>query len=94
MPTLNRYCKAYPIERLRKFPQWPQNLESSGGNGEEQRNFLYLHDSLIVTRDIFANEQIVFDQITAEWKKFCEEELKFSVPAELNDSPHGQPVAG
>lgn len=94
MSNLNRYCKAYPIERLRKFPHWPGNLENTGGNAEEQRGFLYLQDSLIVTRDIFANEQIVFDQITDEWKKFCEEELKFSVPHELNDSPRGQPVSG
>lgn len=94
MPNLNRYCKAYPIERLKKFPNWPQNLENTGTNAEEQRDFLYLQDNFIVTSDIFPNEQIVFDQVTDEWKKFCEEELKFSVPAELMDSPPGQPVSG
>ncbi len=79
MGTRETYCKAIPIEKLRSYPGWPSALKEN----ESTCRFLYLHDSLIVTRDIFPDQQVVFDAITDDWRTFCRESLEFAVPEDL-----------
>jgi len=43
-------------------------------------DYLFLHDSFVVTNGIFEDKNIVFDQVTPEWKQFCRTELHFNIP--------------
>lgn len=82
MATMGRYCKAYPIARFREFPNWPGDdvtMPTDPADGEPQ-DYLFLQESLVVTRDIFADEDVVFDRITPEWEAFCRDALNFAVP--------------
>ena len=84
-----KYCKAYPIQRFRAFDKWsekvPVNEVVTPGNGdtssEPMENFLYLHDTYVVTDGIFSDEKVVFDEVTPEWIEFCKNELKMEPPA-------------
>ena len=94
MAQNSAYCKAYLASTFRKFSKWTEkttNLRKGKKveNGKEivfdrtkieDNDVLYLHDSHIVTDGIFKDENIVFDTLTDEWKSFCREELKFSIP--------------
>jgi len=76
------------------FPGWCENTTSlrsskrivDGKETEfkrsriEDSDILYLHDSYLVTDGIFKDENVVFDNVSDEWKRFCQEELKFSIP--------------
>jgi hypothetical protein len=85
MAVMERYCKAYPVKRFREFPGWTdkrltnvaQEVSELGNEG-----YLFLQESLIVTKGVFTDEDIVFDQVTPEWEKFCSDELKFEAPAD------------
>ncbi len=90
---MSNYCKAYSIARLRQFPNWSERSENArreakGENGKQveipreltDRDYLYLHESLVVTDGIFEDQNIIFSDITPEWKEFCKEVLKFEVP--------------
>ncbi len=44
---------------------------------------LYLQESLVVTHGIALNEYVVFDEVTPEWRSFCEQALDFRPPADL-----------
>ena len=90
---MSKYCKAYPIKELRKFKDWTEKTENlrtekkvvDGKEIEEPRqltddDFLYLHDNYVVTDGIFSDKNIIFDNVTDEWKKFCTEVLKFEIP--------------
>ena len=35
MPKVGRYCKAYPVERLREFEGWGEARQPRAGDGEE-----------------------------------------------------------
>jgi hypothetical protein len=91
--NMGKYCKAYPIERLRGFAGWTENLENLRKekrevNGQEvemtrelgEGDFYYLQENYVVTDDIFIDENIIFDQVTPEWVSFCKETLKFEIP--------------
>ena len=42
-----------------------------------------MHDSYIVTHDIYKNENLLFDNVTDEWKAFLHdlpEPLRFEIP--------------
>jgi hypothetical protein len=94
MAQNSAYCKAYLANNFRAFPGWTEkttNLRKRKrmeGEKEivldrtriEDSDILYLHDSYIVTDGIFKDENIIFDTLTDEWKKFCHEQLKFSIP--------------
>ncbi len=73
MGKVGKYCKAYPIARFREYDGWPEV-------GELQRNHLYLHENYVVTEGIFMDEDVIFDDVTPEWKEFCQEDLGFEVP--------------
>jgi hypothetical protein len=98
MPKVGKYCKAYSVNRFRQFEKWVESESSVSDTKEagihlepsseallDEHKYLFIHENLIVTRGIFTDEKIVFDQITPEWENFCRNELKFEVPAEFRD---------
>jgi hypothetical protein len=117
MPEMSDYCKAYLAKDLRAFPGWTEDTsnlrkdtqEVDGKEVEVKReaiddeDILYLHDSYIVTDDVFNDEHVVFDDVTDAWKTFCHEKLDFEVPeyelppiaeAEAAEGEAEEPAAG
>jgi hypothetical protein len=89
-----KYCSAFHLKDLRRYPAWTEN-EITGTDPEAKQlngdDVVFLHGDYSVTRSIWANEDVVFDKVTEEWKNFCNNELKFAVPDDLDLI--GQPVA-
>jgi len=93
MSEMGKYCKAYELKKFRKFSGWSENAgnvkkEKTTDDGKEtekvrileDNSILYLQESFVVTDGIFQDENIIFDDVTPEWKKFCQRELKFEIP--------------
>ena len=83
MAQLGRYCKAYPIKRFETFPGWSikaENLKKESDTPRQlgEKDYFFLQENFVVTDGIFVDQNIVFDQITDDWKSFCARELKFS----------------
>ena len=91
--TMGQYCKAYHIPNFREYKNWKERaentrLEKKEVDGKEikaprelkEGDFLYLHENYIVTDGIYLDENIIFDDVTDEWKEFCDNTLKFEVP--------------
>lgn len=90
-----RYCCAYEISRLREFPRWPKDDSrvAAGNNGHPssdsdaesaENDVVYVHQDFTVTRLIWHNEDVIFDEVTPEWKDFCVNSLNFRVPDDLD----------
>lgn len=90
---MSTYCKAYRLAKLRQFPGWTEKspnvrkeMKPVAGKEVEiareltDQDYLYLHDNYVVTDGIFEDKNIIFDEVTPEWKKFCTEVLKFEIP--------------
>jgi hypothetical protein len=93
MATMGRYCKAYPINRFREFKDWTENQQDARNERPQidareieqktestESNYLYLQEDFIVTRNIFKDEEIIFDRVTPEWIEYCKSALKFEIP--------------
>ncbi|GAB1544779.1 hypothetical protein NUACC21_74550 [Scytonema sp. NUACC21] len=93
MATMGKYCKAYSLKKLREFSQWTERVENvrketkevDGNVVEVSRqltddDFLYLQENYVVTDGIFIDENIIFDNVTPEWKDFCKTTLLFEIP--------------
>ena len=93
MATMGKYCKAYPVKRFREFSQWTERSDNTrketkeidGSEVEGNRqliddDILCVQDNYVVTDGIFQDENIIFSQITPEWKEFCHTVLEFEVP--------------
>ncbi|GAB1544466.1 hypothetical protein NUACC21_71420 [Scytonema sp. NUACC21] len=93
MATMGKYCKAYPIKKLRLFSQWSENSENTrtekqkvdGKEVEVKRilmddYFLYLQENYLVTDGIFKDKNTTFNNVTPEWKEFCHKTLEFEIP--------------
>ena len=87
------YCKAYLLQDLRKYPHWSEKSENArvdkqevdGKEVEVRReladdSIVYLHDNYVVTDGIFRDQNVLFDDVTDEWKEFCHSSLAFEVP--------------
>ncbi|MGD1913643.1 MAG: hypothetical protein ACFB2X_23240 [Rivularia sp. (in: cyanobacteria)] len=93
MAKMGKYCKAYSLNKLRKFHQWKEYSENTRKEkkvidaDEVEKNrkltdddFLYVQENYIVTDGIFKDENIIFDNVTPEWKEFCQKTLEFEIP--------------
>jgi hypothetical protein len=77
-----RYCKAYKIEDLRKFPKWAESAKSNEKELEDG-TLVYIKEELTVTSDCLDldnEEKLILTDVTPEWEAFCKDELKFEVP--------------
>jgi hypothetical protein len=105
MGNIGRYCKAYHVEQFRVFDGWAENAQNArkekqqvdGKEVEAPRplageDILYLQEDYTVTDGIFVDENVIFDNVTPEWKQFCEQTLGFEVPAA--DLDEADPAAG
>ncbi|HEV2860058.1 MAG TPA: ankyrin repeat domain-containing protein [Pyrinomonadaceae bacterium] len=66
------YCRAYPLEELRRFPGWPE--------GGDEAEVVFLHHDLTVTRSVWRDSGVVFDGVTPEWREFVSGVLDFHAP--------------
>lgn len=97
MAVMGRYCKAYPAGQLRVFPGWTEKTpparvskakrdgEPASSDGSDELEFYYIQQNYTVTAGIFRDEQITFDNVTDDWKKFCHEKLQFDPSPHLGD---------
>jgi uncharacterized protein len=95
------YCKAYHLSDLRKFAAWSEakinwkesRRDGRKADGAEQDNedshdkVVFIHDDLTVTQSMWRDENVIFNQITAEWEEFCKNVLNFRVPDDLEFIP-------
>ncbi len=54
--------------------------EIEGARTLSDESIVYLQENLIVTDDVYKEENIIFDDVTPKWEKFCKEKLEFEVP--------------
>lgn len=84
MTTIGKYCRAYPLSRLRQFSGWSEKAENARRitkevNGEmvevarelTDTDYVYLHTNFTVTDGIFIDENIIFSDVTPEWIEYC-----------------------
>lgn len=87
MRVMSKYCKAYPLSRLREFDGWDEQArlprKREFVNGEETERelednvILFLQEDFTVTSGIFMAEGVVFDCPARGWTTFCKEILQF-----------------
>jgi ankyrin repeat protein len=93
-----KYCAAYHIGELRRYSGWTENKLAAGNaeaaddqSGEAQGltddDVVFLHQDYTVTRSMWAGEDIIFDNVTEQWKDFCNNKLSFAVPDSLDLIP-------
>src|SRR5215213_6446062 len=90
--TERKYCNAYHIGELRRYSEWTENkLDSKPEDGEAQgltdTDVVFLHHDYKVTKLMWADEDVIFDKLTDQWKNFCTTELQFSIPDSLDLIP-------
>lgn len=93
MAIMGKYCKAYSLKKLRQFSQWTEHTENTRKENKEvdgkefevnrkltDDDFLYIQENYVVTDGIFQDKNIIFDNVTSEWKDFCKNTLQFEIP--------------
>ena len=89
MSTLGKYCRAYPLAQLRKFPGWIEKTDGARVVRKEidgeivetartltDEDYVYLQMNYTVTDGIFVDENIIFSDVTPEWIDFCQKVLR------------------
>jgi hypothetical protein len=107
MGVMGNYCKAYLVKDLRAFGDWREDLsalrpEEEGGDDRAaidrvrdslgDDDVLYLQEDLVVTDGIFKDEHIVFASASEEWRRFCAEQLEFSIPSWVSEQTKEAPA--
>jgi hypothetical protein len=91
---MGRYCKAYPITRFREFNGWTEAAENTRKEKQTvddkeveaprilaDADHLYLQEDYTVTDGVFLEENVVFSNLTPEWREFCDNTLQFAIPS-------------
>jgi hypothetical protein len=83
------YCKAYTMARLSEFSAFAERARAvvkpaAIGAGDDDELAFFLHHDFTVTESMWRNEQVVFDEVTPEWREFCAKTLGFKAPDDLD----------
>jgi hypothetical protein len=73
--TARPYCKAYPVKAFEQFPGWRQELADD--------SIVYLHQDFSVTASMWHGENVVFEQVSEDWRSYCRDWLGFHAPTDL-----------
>lgn len=92
-----KYCTAYHLGDLRRYPEWTEKtLETKKADGKKgsepaveievltDEDVVFVHQDYTVTKSMWAGESVIFDNVTEQWKHFCDQELRFVVPDSLD----------
>lgn len=79
---MRNYSQARYLKELRQFPGWKE-LEREDSEELTDESIVYLQDNFTVVKDCFEEEDYIYNDVTPEWKEFCEKELKFAIPEDL-----------
>jgi hypothetical protein len=80
---MRKYSKAHYLKDLRKFDGWKEKERPDDEEPLDDDSIVYLQDNFTVVRDVFDEEDYIFDDVTEGWKTFCREELGFEIPEDL-----------
>ena len=91
------YCKAYYLKDLRAFPGWTeQRINWEDGRYDDPEDghapktslgdddVVFVHHDYTVTELVWRNENVLFNDVSDEWKKFCHDRLGFRVPDDFD----------
>lgn len=79
---MRKYSKAYYLKDLRKFSGW-EEMDRPDKDELEDDTIVFVQDNFTVVKDCFEEEDYIYNDVTDEWKEFCEKELKFEIPEDL-----------
>lgn len=79
-----KYCKAYHLKSLREFSQFPEAVKSGDQADSQDDKVVFIHQDYTVTESMWHGENVVFDRVSPEWQEFCEKQLGFKVPDDLD----------
>ena len=92
-----KYCKAYHLGDLRRWPEWSESrinwTETTEGAPDQvpgndvgftDDSIVFVHQDYTVTKSMWHNENVIFNQVKPEWMEFCSGELSFRVPDDLD----------
>jgi hypothetical protein len=89
-----KYCKAYRLTELRKYPGWSESRinwkddkekgESEVGGALPDDRVIFIHQDLTVTESMWHDENVIFNAIDPAWEEFCANTLKFKAPDDLD----------
>jgi hypothetical protein len=81
---VKKYCKAYALGELRRFPGW------ADGAARDERTMsddaiVFVCDELTVLVSPVGNDKDkrLLAKVTPEWEEFCAKTLKFAIPKDL-----------
>lgn len=78
-PSQRKYCTAYHLGDLRRYSGWTNESPDL-----KDDDMVFLHQDYTVTKSMWAGENVLFDNVTEQWKEFCNNELRFAVPDSLD----------
>ena len=76
---MKKYCKAYLLSDLRKFPGWTDEADASEGELADD-SIVYITDEFDVMVSPVGEPKMLFSEVTPEWQEFCTSTLGFEIP--------------
>jgi hypothetical protein len=80
--AMRKYSKAYLLKDLRAYDQW-EELPREDSEELTDDSIVYLQDNFTVVKDVFEEEDYIFNQVDDAWKEFCRTSLQFEIPEDL-----------
>lgn len=95
------YCKAVVLKQARQYPSWSESRINWKQSQDDERpegaadaltedDVVFLHRDLSVTQSMWPGENVIFNQVTPDWEKYCREALKFNPPDDLDLLAHSR----
>src|SRR5262249_24608460 len=79
-----KYSKAYHLRSLRDFSGWKEISGQADQHSLSDDDVVFIHQDHTVTKSMWHDENVIFNQVTPEWREFCANKLEFKAPTDLD----------
>lgn len=80
---MNTYYRAFLLRDVRRFTGWADSALPASSELPEE-TVVYLREDLAVVRHpVLADQEVLWDSTTPQWREFCERDLRFELPEDL-----------
>jgi hypothetical protein len=80
---MNDYYRGCLLGDLRGFPAWPRSADADGAELADD-TIVYLREDFAVVRSpVGADQGVLWDAQTPQWREFCTAVLGFAPPRDL-----------
>ncbi|WP_031064524.1 hypothetical protein [Streptomyces sp. NRRL WC-3742] len=80
---MTTYYRGFLLRDVRRFADWADSALPGSAELPDETVVFLREDLTVVRNPVLADQEVLWDSATPQWRAFCEQDLRFELPDDL-----------